>query len=168
MKKKRDLLFARNKPEIREAHEDDLKWLWAAYKSADGDLSQEDFIHHMESHFASYNDVLIVEDYNSSFKNGIGPIAVVAAKTNNWIYEPHVEWFPWATNRNKLRSAVGFFQKYRYKQYGVVIVHCLEEHRKFFDRMKNYVPLFFRGKIPSGDEFARGDDYIFSMRAKNG
>ncbi len=67
---------------------------------------------------------------------------------------------------NRLRIAVSFFQKFRYRNLGVIRVHALEDAAKFFRRIKKYVPLFYVGKIPGGDREGRGDDHIFYMKCR--
>ena len=130
------------------------------------EMTDEDFIPWVEHTFSMYQEVLIVEDDNEKFGAKRGPVCVVGAKTNGYLYEPHVEWFPWATSKNRLRSSVAFFQKFRYRALGVIRVHALADAEKFFRHLKKYVPLFPVGRIPGGDELGRGDDYIFYMKCR--
>ena len=130
-------------------------------------MTDEDFIPWVEHAFSVYQEVLILEDDNRRFGAGRGPVGIVGAKTNGYLYEPHVEWFEWATPKNKLRSSVAFFQKFRYRGLGVIRVHALKEAEGFFRRLKKYVPLFPVGRIPGGDELGRGDDFIFYMKCRS-
>ena len=148
---------------MRHAVDDDRKWLKASAKLAGEEIPTDDFIN---AHLSQYQEVIILEDRHSMFKNTMGPVGFIAAATNGYIYEPHVEWFSWATPRNKLRCAVAFFQKFRYRKLGVVRVHCLRESANFFTRLKEYVPLYFAGKIPGGDKWGRGDDHIYFMKCR--
>lgn len=148
---------------MRPALEGDEKWLKTAitYK---GDAIPEDFEEVLSAELEPYDEVAMLEDYNGSFASGFGPVGLLAGKTNGYMYEPHIEWFPWASPRNKFRATVMFLQKYRYRDIGIIVVHALEEAAPFFRRLKEYVPLFYVGKIPCGDELGRGDDYIFYLR----
>jgi hypothetical protein len=130
------------------------------------EFTDEDFYPWIEHQFSMYQEVLIAEDDNGKFGQGRGPVGVIGAKTNGYLYEPHIEWFSWATPKNKIRVAVSFFQKFRYRALGVIRVHALEDSAPFFRRLKKYVPLFFVGKIPGGDERGRGDDFIFYMKCR--
>jgi len=130
-------------------------------------MEDAEFADLMDRTFSQYNEILIIEDNNSRFGAEFGPIGLVAAQWNGHLYEPHVEWFPWATSRNILRGAVAFFQKFRYRKIGVIVVHSLSDSVRFYKRLKKYVPLFFVGKIPNGDVAGRGDDYIFYQRCKS-
>ena len=131
------------------------------------DLLDEDFLPWVEHTFSAYQEVIILEDDNARFGAGRGPVGIVGAITNGYLFEPHVEWFEWATPRNKLRAAVAFFQKYRWKGLGVIRVHTLKESTPFFRRLKKYVPLFPVGRIPGGDSLGRGDDNIFYMKCRS-
>lgn len=150
---------------MRPADSSDMKWLKAAKKFA-GEEIEDTFDEYMIRTFAQYQEVMMLEDRNAKFSAGFGPVGIVAALTNGHLYQPHVEWFPWATARNKLRSAVMFFQKSRYRDLAIVRVHALDGAAPFYRRMKQYVPLYFAAKIPGGDEFGRGDDHIFYMKCR--
>lgn len=156
-------MFWKNKPQLRPAVPDDLKWIKASYKFENKQIPSDEW---MLSRFAQYNEGIVGEDYHPMFESGFGPVGIVLAIANGHIYEPHVEWFSWATPKNKLRLGVAYFQKFRYRNLGVIRVHALQQSVKFFKRLNDYVPLNYVGKIPAGDKWGRGDDFIFYMKCR--
>lgn len=115
--------------------------------------------------FGSFNLLWIIEDINRSFKSGTGQIGVVGIKTNGWAFEPEAHFFRWATPKNILRAAVGFFQMIRHqKDVGICRIEVSQKDKALLDRMKSYGVLFFRGRIPFGNE--GGDTFVFSINGK--
>ena len=129
-------------------------------------MADEEFEALIDRTFSQYSEVFVIEDRNIRFGSKFGPVGIIAALHTGHIYEPHAEWFPWATGKNKLRGIVAFLQKFRYRKLGVMVVHALVDSAQFFKRLKRYVPLFYVGKIPDGDVAGRGDDYLFYLRCK--
>lgn len=149
---------------MRPAEQADLKWVMASRAYAGEDV--DEFMAEFERHVASYQEMVILEDYNGKFGDGYGPVGMVGAITNGYLYEPHVDWFSWATPKNKIRTAVMFFQKNRWRGIGVIRVHALQAATAFYRRLAKYVPLYYVGKIPGGDALGRGDDFIFYMKCR--
>lgn len=145
---------------------EDKVWIRVGQKIQGHTMTDEDFETHVVETLGPYQEVMIAEDENHKFGSKVGPVAIIVARSNGYLYEPHVSWFPWATPKNKVRVSVSFFQKFRYRQLGVIRVHALEGAAGFFKRLKKYVPLFYVGKIPGGDEHGRGDDYIFYLKCR--
>lgn len=150
---------------MRPATPDDVKWFKVTAKVL-GEEITEDFDEKIQAAFSPCAEVLMLEDSNAKFGQKFGPIGIVGAISNGYLYQPHVEWFPWATHRNKLRASVMFFQKFRYRDLGVIRVHTIEPYVSFFKKLKKYVPLFYVARIPGGDELGRGDDFIFYMKCR--
>jgi len=178
-KEARDRLFKRSKPNIRPINvfsEDgnfgkDMGVLWAAYlkgsfKNKDN-LSQEEFTDEVLSYLSKFQFAWLVEDENYHFPSGYGPIGLVVGKFDGWALEPHWMPFSWATARNKLRTAVAFFQMAKYeKGVGVLNIYSGEENVDFFHRLKkDYGVVYYIGKFPRGD-FGE-DRYIFYSRGKD-
>jgi hypothetical protein len=108
--------------------------------------------------------LLMAEDSNPYYESGEGPVALVSVHTDGWKVEPHCEFFPWATAKNKLRVFVAFFQMARYKKIGACVASSLDDSKPLFDKTSSYGVLHFVGKIPNGDP--RGDLYLYSVRGK--
>lgn len=175
-KDKRDRLFKSGRPLIRpfqifegNKYGHELGILWVAYQKnpfywLEKNLSQTDFAKSIEE-ISSREDLLIWEDSNKNFKSGKGMVGVCSLSTNGWKYEPHVQFMPWATKRNKLRTTVAFLQYIRYsKKVGACVVYSLEDSIPLFDKCCEYGVLHRVGKIVNGDP--RGDEYMYSVSGK--
>lgn len=174
-KDKRDRLFRKSRPHFRplqiydgDKYHKDIGILWTAYQEGcfhelTRDLEQSDFAIEVEKLTQSH-ELWMAEDDNDSYASHKGPIAFVSISGDGWRVEPHCEFFPWTSTRNKLRSMVAFFQMIRYKKIGVCIVRSLKEHTPLHNKCKEYGVLFYVGEIVNGDP--RGDEYIYSVRGK--
>lgn len=165
-KKRRGRLFSRSKPVVRPSEPEDFAWLGASALAGGVDMSKEEYDDLIRNLTRNYTKFFVIEDENPKHKGGRGPIGFVAVITNGQYMEPHVQWFAWASSRNILRGAVAFFQRFRYRHFGTIVVHCLSDSAGFFRHLKKYVPIYYVGKIPDGDPGGRGDDYIFFQRCR--
>ena len=177
-RERRARLFRTSKPFVRPAmliHEggfgEDMGILWAAYKAGsfplmDSGKDMAGFAKSMIAIAASLHEVAIIEDDNRSFQSGRGPVAIIGIRSDGWRYEPHIDYFKWATRRNILRATIQFLQMARYsKEVGVVILRSLKETSSLFmHAAKDYGVLNFVGRIPHGT--ARGDEYLFSTMGR--
>lgn len=176
-KESRDRLL-RNRPNIRNleilndgGYSKDIKILWVAQKHSPflglpKDIPQDQFV--MEIiRVSGKAEFWVVEDNNSEYE-GRGLIALIAVRTDGWKIEPHVEFFPWATNKNVLRTCVAFFQMIRNsRKVGVCIIKSLRDSVNLFNHCIKYFPpgvLWKVGRIPNGDE--RGDEYLYSIKGR--
>jgi len=127
-------------------------------------LSQEQFAQWAED-FSRTFELVVSEDYNNSYKDGYGIIAVGKVENNGWKYEPHVQFLTWATKKNKLRTIVSFLQMIRYsRKIGCCVLSILSPYKNLYDHVIKYGVLHYVGKIVNGDE--RGDVYLYSVRGK--
>lgn len=158
MREQRDKLYREGKPTIREYNPQDIKWLWAAVCRAGTSMPRENFIQIINHTLAKADMLWVIEDRNSEFQTGFGPVCLVLATHDGSTLEPNVEWFPWATPRNKLRCTVGFLQHARYMK-GTVIIRILTTYD--LQKLKHYIPIGYAGKIPSSVNiyYLRGKDY---------
>jgi len=163
-KAERQKLFQISRPAIREAEQDDLSWVWADRRLIGLEVDREAFLMEMAEQLGPYAELYVIEDRNSRFSSGFGPVGMIAGKDLGAVYEPHATWFSWATSRNILRGMVAYLQKFRYRPIGTMVIHSLDDSRGFFRRLKKYLPLSYVGKIPEGDPRGRGDDHIFYLR----
>lgn len=116
----------------------------------------------MANKFGSFNLLWMIEDENKGFKAGRGVVAIVGIRSDGWRYCPTVNFFQWATPKNKLRCYVGFLQMIRYqKDVGVCVVESMDPS---FHRLKKYGVLYPRGRIPSGSP--NGDVFLYSITGK--
>lgn len=172
-REKRERLFRNSKPYFREFnfydgsdYHKDLKILWVAHKYRPFYGVPEGLT---EQQFASFigsvdSEAVIVEDDNKQY-SGQGPIGIITIVSNDWKIEPHVEFFPWATPRNVLRTVVQFMQWARNsRKIGCVMAYSLEHTKHLFDKACEYGVLHYVGKIINGDP--RGDEYLYSVKGK--
>jgi len=164
--KRRERLFAKGRPKIRDYEPEDIKWLWAVARWSGGDVDPSVFSEAVEQTLNGADRHYILEDNNSEFESGHGPVGLVLATFDTWSLAPHVEWFPWASTRNKLRCTVGFFQKERYSRgTGCIKVYTIGDVQKeWFKGLRRYVPIYYVGKIPNGR--SNGDEHTFYLRGR--
>ncbi len=175
-KEKRDKLFRKSRPKIRplqifdgnEYHRD-MKILYIAYQKepfyAQGPgLDQIEFAKKIEQ-LSQEREILIMEDESSAYPSGFGPIAFWTYKEDGWKYEPHAQYFHWATPRNKLRATVAAVQWLRYsRKVGVCVLYALKDSKSLMDHVAKYGVLQYVGMIIGGDK--RGNEYLYSIRGK--
>jgi hypothetical protein len=166
---RREKLFRKSRPLIRQYEGKDNGVLWAAYQNGSLDLrdglTQEEFIPAVAKRFGHFPLVWVVEDETKAFKAGRGQVAIIGIKTDGWVFEPVVHFFKWATKRNILRSAVAFFQMVRHqKDVGCCLVRTIKKDFHFMKHMEKYGVLYLRGRVPNGSP--RGDVFVFSIDGK--
>ena len=164
--RRRDRLFGDKRAVIRGYQAEDVRWLWVAARRAREDISQEEFHAAVSSILNQSNKLWIIEDVHSEFKEGHGPVGLIMATFDDWALSPHVEWFPWATIRNKLKGTVGFIQIMRYrKDVGIIKIFAAGEvNKKWFKWLRRYLPIAYAGAIPNGR--AGEDEHIFYIRGR--
>lgn len=170
----RKTLFRKSKPLLRVfvSHEEgelgrDIGILWAAYKSGSFAFPQMDqygFTDFILTSLDRYASVWIMEDTNSGFRSGMGPVCLICIHTNGWKILPEVYWFSWATRKNRLRCAVAFIQKTKYdKTVGCCEIRTAPEGLKLAQHLTKFIPtLRYVGKVWFGTP--KGDQYIYSIK----
>ena len=172
----RNRLFASSRPNIRpldmtEEVSRDLAILWAAYRKGSfkemQELDQESFTEKVIRYLSGYEYAWMVDDVNSQYGEGKGPVGLMVARFNGWSLEPHFNPFSWITPRGNLRAVVSFLQMVRYEDgIGVAQIHSNSDDLNFFKHIqKRYGSAYYVGKIPGGD-FGR-DQHIFYSRGKD-
>ncbi len=164
MRQNRDRLFRTGRPLLRRFESRDVNWLWVAYRNDGGNQDEvtfkEDMIVHLES---QWDRVTMAEDRNAGFESGAGPVGLFHATFDDWVLQPHVTWFPWASTRNKLRCTVQYLMQLRNsRNIGVALVRAID--RNWFARLKKYVPIYPVGKVPHGHP--DGDEFWFYVRCR--
>jgi hypothetical protein len=176
-KQKRDRLFKGGRPRLRalniidgDSYHKDIALLWVAHQKSNfvwlpKDITQEEFAKKIEE-ISSGEELIVAEDRNLKYKDGYGPVALITVfSLDGWKYEPHAQFFPWCSTRNKLRVSVSFLQWARYqKNIGVCIVKSLNDSLNLFDKCCEYGVLHRIGRIVNGDP--RGDETLYSVRGK--
>jgi hypothetical protein len=124
----------KRKPSSRPLVEDDLKWLWAAYRKGSFTDMPEGMTT-AEFRVALY-PVLGAADAAFVLVAGEMPVGVVLARIDEHRLEPHAYWFSWATRRQKLEAALAFFSEWR-KTF-LIVVTAREESWPFFRHLVRY------------------------------
>lgn len=101
-------LFFNRKVEVGTLAIDQMPYLWAAYRMGiwqdtfkDG-LSKDEFTLIVADLSETTNLLTIV----APNKNKRIPVGIIIAGEGVRYIEPHVDWFPWATDRNKLEGII--------------------------------------------------------------
>jgi len=177
-KEKRDRLFKRGRPVFRplqvfdgDKYHRDVGIIWASHSKApftwiDDGTSKEGFIAKILE-LGSDRELLVADDKCDEYSSGEGPVGLVTViSPDGWRIEPHVQFFSWATPRNKLSVCVSFFQWARYKR-GVksCVVRSTDESVALFDKCCEYGVLSRVGKIPDGNPY--GDETIYYVRCNS-
>ena len=116
-----------------------MKWAWAAYSKgafknlpdfAD-DLDTRDFEKMLLENFLPYEAVYTLTAPTA--RGADTPVGFVGAYMRTGIMEPHVQWYPWASLRNRLEAMVNFINEMRREVWMQFIVP--QHDRLFFDIM---------------------------------
>jgi hypothetical protein len=128
-------------------------------------LAQEEFRAHALEALGEYRGVVMLEDRNRQFRSGGGPVGVVGYHQRGAMHEPHVEWFPWTTTRNRLRCTVAYLQSRRHAKWiSAILIRCSDADASWFWRLREFVPIYRVGRIPWGRP--GGGEVLFAIRGK--
>lgn len=135
--------------EFRPIRDDDMKFIWAAYKKgalapmaggfASPDMEPEQFKAAFEAALLSHyhRDWLMFAEA----KPGFVPVGMVLAfhqhpnhDISPFMIVGDIIWFPWASARNKIESAVNFFNTIR-KEIAMVDYAHGSENRRFMEML---------------------------------
>lgn len=141
--------------------ESDIKYLWAAYNKGMWDgviefgLSKDEFVDVVYQGLALSDAIFLI-----SGKNSVGNIGVLTIKPiffgQKLYHRPHIDFFPWATDRNKLEACAESIVDLR-KQYSLLIDCDKETNIKFVTHVAKYGILRRVGKLDQID----GEVYLF-------
>ena len=151
----------------RPLEKDDWKYLWAAHRQGGfekpfealraalgiqepipTDLPGDEFKYLMETVMEGGEFwILTARNLEENM-----PVGIVGGIRKQEVLEPHVEWFPWATPRNKIETIVVFIEGMRNNT--SLLIYTDFEERNFWIRMAQYgvvrrVGTYFRrdGKV---------------------
>lgn len=136
-----------------------MRYFWAAYQMGMwSDLFQENlnrgqFQNSVYELLGSCDMEWVLE---VPAENGLRPVGIVVADfrfMGNGI-EPHVDWFPWATARNRLEASLTYLKEVgkRYK----VFIYATAPNQRFWEHVHRYNVLKKGCKIT--DCYGAGDD----------
>lgn len=167
----RERIFKKSKPQARvleifngDSYSKDLGILWAAYKAGsfmmEEGLTQEAFVDQIEQILSAYQHVWLIDDDNTSFSSGRGPVALIGANTIDLIVEPRALFFKWATKRNILRASISYLNMLKHSsKTGIVLVRTEKTKRVLPDHLKKYDMLYYLGK-------QNNNEYLYHVRGR--
>lgn len=112
--------------------DDDLKYLYAAYKMGgfegiERDLNSSDFISTLVNGTLNATELLIVEVDK--------PVGIIVIGKNENLNEVHAEWFKWASSRNILEAALKFLHERRNDN----VMTCIKgKYLQFYNKLSRY------------------------------
>ena len=120
----------------------DMGILWAAYKAGsfrNEGWDQEEFARNMIMFLSQFDSLWIAEDRNDSYPNQRGAVGMFMVRSDGFLIQPDVDFFAWATKRNKLRTIVAFLNWVRFsKDVGLCVFGSMPETKNLFWRMREY------------------------------
>lgn len=138
-------------PGIQDFEDEHIAWLYAAHRKGafrdivgfEDDMSPEVFETKFLESVLNFDVAWILTAPNQ--KGPETPVGFMAAFVRGQVMEPHVDWFPWATSRNKLETMLHFFNTFRHQFWIMAFVEMKD--RPFFDKLKDYGVLWRVGPI---------------------
>ena len=118
---------------LSELNVDHMKYLWAAYRMGvwnhllEEDLTKEQFSL-LIVELAETSRLMIIENKK--------PLGLVSVREDGRVVEPHIDWFPWSTDRNKLEGAIRITLDLR--EIKPVLVWVTDETKQFFTHIAKY------------------------------
>lgn len=101
--------------ENRPFEEDDMKWLWAAYKlGALENFPKNKTIEEFKGVvFGQLDFVHVVDIVVAKTERGSIPVGVITADIDSLGLWPATDWFPWASPRNKIEGVIAYINTAR-------------------------------------------------------
>lgn len=159
----------KRKPTFHTIEEDDMKWLYAAYKL--GSFSDNDLVNLERGMDAVefdkqlrllmttyYDNAWVMESVNEGKRRRVGMLFSVLSGPFHLLGD--VTWFPWATDRNKVETIVHFLNESRKEN--LMMWYCSYEDKRFYDHIARHGIIKRVGKI--SDLFEGGDVPFWQTR----
>ncbi len=139
-----------------------MAFLWAAYRMGlwddhmPPDMSQPMFE-------ARIIEMISVADFDwiveARSGDGVRPVGLILAQAflDGRRIEPHIDWFPWATPRNRFEGIAAYLREVgkRFK----ILIYIEEREQAFWERLKMYRLLRHGCKVI--DHYGRGEHAYF-------
>lgn len=131
-------LFFNRKVEISSLTIDQMPYLWAAYRMGvwkdtfKDDLTKDEFTLAV-SDLSEMTNILAIIAPNGGKQT---PVGVIIAGEGVRYIEPHVDWFPWATDRNKLEGIIRGILTLR--EIKPLFIWCDERDIDFYAHVSKY------------------------------
>lgn len=136
---------------IKPLEEEHMKYLWASYRKRAWEEIPEgltqDQLREFVSVLCSRSNLMVIEAPN---KYPI--VGIISCREDRFYLEPHVDWMPWATDRNKLEGtarAVLFLREIK-----PLLIWSKESTKEFFTHVCKYGILKRIGTFNGSEQFA--------------
>lgn len=166
----RERVLKRDEPRVRPLEDKDAWVLYAAYdlgsfpKMPKGMKPAEVFAA-IRAWRERHSSVVIIEANHKYFRERRGPVAMVTIDNFGWQIEPQVDFFFWATPRQRLSAVVGFLHMTRWsREVGVCVVRVEEKDKDFCEHLYKYDLLRPLGKLPNARE--EGSEHIYFLKGR--
>jgi hypothetical protein len=120
----------KRKPRFRNFQDNDIKYLWAAYKLQidDKDITPEAFQYvTLETIDTTYDYAWILEAPTKT--HDIFPVGIIfGVKNNTFVNISDIEWFPWASKRNIVEASLHFAAKVREQETVTIAVKMKDKN----------------------------------------
>jgi hypothetical protein len=134
-------VLLQRKCRIRPVVETDMRWLWAAYKMDTWDgrlfagMTQDTFTEDVISIITAADVAHIIE---APGDRGLQPVGIVLARVfgKGRCLEPHVDWFPWSTVRNRMEGSAHYLKSVG-RQFKIFLF-IDQENLQFWERIHDY------------------------------
>ena len=174
IRERRERLMRYTNPRVRPFEMERDAWvLWGAYDlgsfpAMPKGLKPAQFFEVVRSFRATKSQCLVVEEDHKYFREKRGPVALVSIENfNDWRIEPQVDFFFWASKRQRLAAVVSFLQMVRYsREVGVCVVRVPDRDVPFCEHLYKYDLLRACGKLPNASPL--GMEHLFYVRGRKG
>ena len=135
----------KRKPSFRPLGDEDIKFLWAAYRKGALESLGERFNEGLEpKEFKDAIGLEMVENYDFGWTLlAPDPVGLVLAfqshrnpERSPFLVVGDIVWFPWSSPRQRVEAAVNFFNEARRE--AAFIEYARKEHRKFFEMIAKH------------------------------
>lgn len=123
-----------------------MRWFWAAYRKGSfglkEGLTKETFQSDLADYFQGFN---VLYTLLARVESELRPVGIMACRDEGYRIEPHAVWFDWASSRNKLESALNFFNKIRVTRLAVLFIP--QKEIRLFEALARYGVIQRRGTV---------------------
>lgn len=123
---------------IRPIGDDDLKYLWAAYRKGTletifpkENMSSGEFRGAFDTIASKFSEGWIIEADTSKGRLPAGAVFGKVDAVLPYMIVAGIVWFPWATNRNVLEGTVSFFNEMR--RVMPCMGYAVDEHKRLYE-----------------------------------
>ncbi len=166
----RERVLKRDEPRVRPLEQGDAWVLWAAYDlgsfpALPKGLKPGELFERLQAWVQRHSSVVVIEANHKYFKAKRGPVAMVTIDNFGWQIEPQIDFFFWATKRQRLAAVVAFLHMVRWsKDVGCCVVRVADKDVGFCEHLYKYDLLRPLGKLPNARD--DGSEHVFYLKGR--